>query len=97
MEQAPLESAARSWWSDSSQRSVGFSTIGTCEWNYTSYTRSTSNGSNTAKAQQMELIMEHNVQVKYLKKLWCCLQLQQVGNESMPVVMRVLQVQVLMS
>jgi hypothetical protein len=46
----PLESAARSWWSDSSQRSVGFSTIGTVSGISTSYTRSTSNGSNTAKA-----------------------------------------------
>ena len=46
----PLESAARSWWSDSSQRSVGFSTIGTVSGISTSYTRTTSNGSNTAKA-----------------------------------------------
>ena len=46
----PLESAARSWWSDSSQRSVGFSTIGTVSGISTAYTRSTSNGSNTAKA-----------------------------------------------
>lgn len=46
----PLESAARSWWSDSSQRSVGFSTIGTVSGISTSYTRATSNGSNTAKA-----------------------------------------------
>ena len=46
----PLESAARSWWSDSSQRSVGFSTIGTVSGISTLYTRATSNGSNTAKA-----------------------------------------------
>jgi hypothetical protein len=46
----PLESAARSWWSDSSQRSVGFSTIGTVSGISTAYTRTTSNGSNTAKA-----------------------------------------------
>lgn len=46
----PLESAARSWWSDASQRSVGFSTIGTVSGISTLYTRATSNGSNTAKA-----------------------------------------------
>jgi len=45
----PIESAARSWWSDSSQRSVGFSTIGTTTGISTLYTRAYCNGSNTAK------------------------------------------------
>ena len=46
----PTDSAARSWWSDSSQRSVGFSTIGTVTGISTFYTRARCNGSNTAKA-----------------------------------------------
>ena len=45
----PTDSAARSWWSDSSQRSVGFSTIGTVTGISTFYTRARCNGSNTAK------------------------------------------------
>ena len=43
----PQESAARSWWSDSSQRSAAFSSIGTVSTITTSYTRSNCNGSNT--------------------------------------------------
>ena len=46
----PTDSAARSWWSDASQRSVGFSTIGTVSGISTFYTRARCNGSNTAKA-----------------------------------------------
>ena len=46
----PIDSAARSWWSDSSQRSAGFSTIGTVSGISTSYSRTVCNGSNTAKA-----------------------------------------------
>ena len=46
----PTDSAARSWWSDASQRSVGFSTIGTVTGISTFYTRARCNGSNTAKA-----------------------------------------------
>ena len=42
----PVESAARSWWSDSNQRSAGFSTIGTVSGISTSYTRAYCNGSN---------------------------------------------------
>jgi len=45
----PIESAARSWWSDSSQRSVGFSTIGTTTGISTLYTRAYCNGSNADK------------------------------------------------
>ena len=45
----PVESVARSWWSDASQRSVGFSTIGTTTGISTFYTRARCNGSNTAK------------------------------------------------
>ena len=45
----PIESAARSWWSDSTQRSAGFSTIGTVSGISTSYTRAYCNGTNNAK------------------------------------------------
>lgn len=45
----PVESAARSWWSDSAQRSVGFSTIGTVTGISTAYTRPYCNGSNAAR------------------------------------------------
>ena len=45
----PVESAARSWWTDSTQRSAGFSTIGTVSGLSTSYSRAYCNGSNTAK------------------------------------------------
>ena len=45
----PIDSAARSWWSDASQRSVGFSTIGTTSGISTFYTRARCNGSQTAK------------------------------------------------
>ena len=45
----PIDSAARSWWSDASQRSVGFSTIGTTSGISTFYTRTRCNGSQTAK------------------------------------------------
>ena len=45
----PTDSAARSWWSDASQRSVGFSTIGTTSGISTFYTRARCNGSQTAK------------------------------------------------
>ena len=44
----PKESAARSWWSDSAQRSVGFSTIGTVGIT-TSYTRARANGNATSR------------------------------------------------
>ena len=43
----PVESVARLWWSDSSQRSAAFSSIGTVSTITTSYTRSNCNGSNT--------------------------------------------------
>ena len=43
----PVESYARLWWSDSSQRSAAFSSIGTVSTITTSYTRSNCNGSNT--------------------------------------------------
>ena len=46
----PIDSAARSWWSDASQRSAGFSTIGTVSGISTNYSRASCNGSNTAKA-----------------------------------------------
>ena len=39
MTTVPTDSAARSWWSDSSQRSVGFSTIGTVTGISTFYTK----------------------------------------------------------
>ena len=45
----PVESVARSWWSDASQRSVGFSTIGTTTGISTFYTRARCNGSDDAK------------------------------------------------
>ena len=45
----PQESVARAWWSDSSQRSVGFSTIGTTSGISGSYTRASCNGTNSAK------------------------------------------------
>lgn len=45
----PTESAAQAWWSDSSQRSVGFSTIGTTAGFSTFYSRQSCNGSNTQK------------------------------------------------
>ncbi len=45
----PQDSVARAWWSDSSQRSAGFSTIGTTNGISGSYTRASCNGSNTAK------------------------------------------------
>ena len=45
----PVESVARAWWSDSSQRSVGFSTIGTTNGISGSYTRASCNGTNSAK------------------------------------------------
>ena len=45
----PQESVARAWWSDSSQRSVGFSTIGTTTGISGSYTRASCNGTNSAK------------------------------------------------
>lgn len=44
----PVESVARSWWGDSSQRSVGFSTIGVVGVT-TNYTRASCLGSNTAR------------------------------------------------
>jgi len=44
----PVEAVARSWWGDSSQRSVGFSTIGTVGVT-TNYTRASCLGSNTAR------------------------------------------------
>ena len=47
----PQESVARAWWSDSSQRSVGFSTIGTTSGISGSYTRANCNGTNNAKPQ----------------------------------------------
>ena len=47
----PVESVARAWWSDSSQRSVGFSTIGTTSGFSASYTRDNCNGTNTSKPQ----------------------------------------------
>ena len=47
----PVESVARAWWSDSSQRSVGFSTIGTTNGISGSYTRDNCNGTNTSKPQ----------------------------------------------
>ena len=43
----PVESVARLWWSNSSQRSAAFSSIGTVSTITTSYTRSNCNGSNT--------------------------------------------------
>ena len=43
----PVESVARLWWSDSTQRSAAFSSIGTVSTITTSYTRSNCNGSNT--------------------------------------------------
>ena len=45
----PVESAARSWWSDASQRSSKYSAIGTTSGISTFYTRARCNGSNTAK------------------------------------------------
>jgi len=45
----PVESVARAWWSDSSQRSVGFSTIGTTNGFSSFYSRQSCNGSNTQK------------------------------------------------
>jgi len=45
----PVESVARAWWSDSSQRSVGFSTIGTTSGFSSFYSRQSCNGSNTQK------------------------------------------------
>ena len=45
----PQESVARAWWSDASQRSVGFSTIGTTSGFSGSYSRASCNGTNTAK------------------------------------------------
>ena len=45
----PQESVARAWWSDASQRSVGFSTIGTTTGISGSYTRASCNGTNSAK------------------------------------------------
>ena len=47
----PVESVARAWWSNSSQRSVGFSTIGTTSGISGSYTRDNCNGTNTSKPQ----------------------------------------------
>lgn len=44
----PVESVARTWWSNSSQRSVGFSTIGTVTVT-SAYTRASCLGSNTAR------------------------------------------------
>lgn len=44
----PVEAVARSWWGDSTQRSVGFSTIGTVGVT-TNYTRASCLGSNTAR------------------------------------------------
>jgi hypothetical protein len=44
----PVEDVARSWWGNSSQRSVGFSTIGTVQVT-TNYTRDSCLGSNTAR------------------------------------------------
>ena len=44
----PQESVARTWWSNSSQRSVGFSTIGTVTIT-SAYTRAACNGSATAR------------------------------------------------
>ncbi len=43
----PVESVARLWWSDSSERSAAFSSIGTVSTITTSYTRANCNGSNT--------------------------------------------------
>ena len=43
----PVESVARLWWSDSTQRSAAFSSIGTVSTITTSYTRANCNGSNT--------------------------------------------------
>ncbi|ADO98297.1 hypothetical protein SSSM7_232 [Synechococcus phage S-SSM7] len=45
----PVESVARAWWSDSSQRSAGFSTIGTTNGFSSFYSRQSCNGSNTQK------------------------------------------------
>jgi len=45
----PVESVARDWWTDSTQRSVGFSTIGTVGIITSSYTRAACNGSATAR------------------------------------------------
>ena len=45
----PQESVARAWWSDASQRSVGFSTIGTTSGFSAAYSRANCNGTNTAK------------------------------------------------
>ena len=46
----PVESVARSWWSNASQRSSEFANAGTVSSSsLSSYTRSTCNGSNTAK------------------------------------------------
>ena len=47
----PVESVARAWWSNSSQRSVGFSTIGTTSGFSASYTRENCNGTDTVKPQ----------------------------------------------
>ena len=47
----PVDSVARAWWSDASQRSVGFSTIGTTSGISGSYTRDNCNGTNTSKPQ----------------------------------------------
>lgn len=44
----PTDTAAYNWWTDSSQRSVGFSTIGTVPIT-SSYTRAACNGSNSAR------------------------------------------------
>lgn len=44
----PIESVARAWWGNSSQRSVGFSTIGTISI-ISSYTRASCLGSNAAR------------------------------------------------
>ena len=44
----PVESVARTWWSNSSQRSVGFSTIGTVTVT-SAYTRARCNGSSSAR------------------------------------------------
>jgi hypothetical protein len=44
----PVESVARNWWGNSSQRSVGFSTIGTVTVT-SAYTRASCLGSNTAR------------------------------------------------
>ena len=47
----PVESVARSWWSDASQRSAKYSTIGTTSGISTNYTRANCNGTNTSKPQ----------------------------------------------